>query len=245
MNLPRIDEGDLSGSGSDPEGSALTYAWDLDGDGAFETPGAMTTLSAVSLDGPASRSVTLRACDDQGSCATDTATVSIRNAAPAASLVAPGSVGEGTPIQLAFSGASDVPADQPTLQYAFDCGDGAGYGAVGASATRICPTEDNGVRSIGGRIRDRDGGERLYTATVVVANVKPSVTITTPHAEQTYAIDSPVDLAATFTDPGHADSHSCSIDWGDGTPAVAGALDSVAETCTNDHRRNAHLQLGC
>jgi hypothetical protein len=146
-----VDEGAsiaLTGSGTDPEGSTLTYAWDLDGDGAFETAGATPTFSAVSLDGPANRGVTLRVCDDRSGCATD-------------------------------------------------------------------------------------------TATVTVLNVKPTVTVTTPMAESTYATDSQVNLTAIFTDPGRADSHSCVIDWGDGSPAVAGTVDPVAQTCMNAHSFSA------
>ena len=46
----------LAGSGSDPEGQALAYSWDLNGDGAFEVSGQMTSFSALQLDGPTTRS---------------------------------------------------------------------------------------------------------------------------------------------------------------------------------------------
>ncbi|MBN2098922.1 MAG: PKD domain-containing protein [Dehalococcoidia bacterium] len=71
----------LAGSGSDPEGGALTYAWDLDDDGIFETVGATPLFCGV--DGPATVTITLQVCDEFGLCATGTATVTIANVPPA------------------------------------------------------------------------------------------------------------------------------------------------------------------
>ena len=42
----------LSATGSDPESGPLTYAWDLDDNGSFETSGQNVTFSAAGLDGP-------------------------------------------------------------------------------------------------------------------------------------------------------------------------------------------------
>ena len=48
------------------------------------------------------------------------------------------------------------------LSYAFDCGDGSGYGAFGATASATCPTDENGTRSVKGKIRDKDNGVTEY-----------------------------------------------------------------------------------
>jgi hypothetical protein len=63
----------LSGSGTDPDGDALAYTWDLDNDGTYETTGPTATFSAEGRDGPSSHRVALRVCDDKGACATSPA----------------------------------------------------------------------------------------------------------------------------------------------------------------------------
>jgi secreted trypsin-like serine protease len=74
----------LAGSGTDPEGQALAYSWDLNGDGAYEVNGQMTAFSALQLDGPTTRSAMLRVCDSAGACATSAATIRVVNVRPRA-----------------------------------------------------------------------------------------------------------------------------------------------------------------
>jgi hypothetical protein len=73
----------LAGSGADPDDDPLTFDWDLDDDGTFETPGQSPTFSAAGLDGPSAHPVALRVCDDQGACHDASATVDVANVAPA------------------------------------------------------------------------------------------------------------------------------------------------------------------
>lgn len=62
--------------GSDPNpGDVLTYAWDLDNDGVFETPGQSATFSAATLSAPGSYTISVRVTDSGGLTATDQATV--------------------------------------------------------------------------------------------------------------------------------------------------------------------------
>jgi endonuclease/exonuclease/phosphatase family metal-dependent hydrolase len=163
-----VDEGSsvaLSATGSDPNGDALTYAWDLDNDGTFETAGQTATYSAA--DGPATRTVRVRATDGTSSTIAS-ATVTIANVAPSATLNAPATVFAGFPFTISLTGASDPSAADTAagFEYAFDCG--SGYGAFGTAASAACPTSDVGTRTVGGKIRDKDGGVREYTATVEV-----------------------------------------------------------------------------
>ena len=157
----------LSATGTDPNGDALTYAWDLDDNGTYETPGQTVTLSAASIDGPATRTVGVRVTDGTSS-ATDTAQVTITNVPPTATFVAPATVNAGNPFTLALTNPDDPSAADETagFTYAFDCG--SGYGAFGASATASCPTSDVGTLSVRAKIRDKDGGVSEYRATVRV-----------------------------------------------------------------------------
>jgi hypothetical protein len=71
------DEGSqivLSGSGVDPDGDPLTYAWDLDYDSTFETPGQVVTNTWPD-DGVFT--VTLRVDDGRGGFDTDDAIVTV------------------------------------------------------------------------------------------------------------------------------------------------------------------------
>jgi hypothetical protein len=57
--------------------------------------------------------------------------------------------------------------------YAFDCG--SGYGAYGAASSTSCPTGDTGSLSVGGKVRDKDGGVTEYRGTVVVVTTFDSL----------------------------------------------------------------------
>ena len=67
----------LSASGSDPDEDDLSYAWDLDANGSFETLGQNVSFSAAGLQAPASRTVSVRVTDPDGLVGTDTATVRV------------------------------------------------------------------------------------------------------------------------------------------------------------------------
>jgi Ca2+-binding RTX toxin-like protein len=71
----------LNASGTDAAGSRdlLTFAWDLDNNGSFETPGASVVFNPASLGftGSQTRTVKLRVTDDDGAQAIATTTVRI------------------------------------------------------------------------------------------------------------------------------------------------------------------------
>lgn len=67
----------LSATGTDPDGDDLSYAWDLDNDGSFETSGQTVELSAAGLEAPTTMTVRVRATDPSGESAVDEASVDV------------------------------------------------------------------------------------------------------------------------------------------------------------------------
>jgi predicted extracellular nuclease len=168
-----VDEGGqvvVSATADDPDGDAVTYAWDLDGNGTFETPGQTVTFAAGSLDGPGTKTISVQATDSGGLLDTDDATVDIVNVAPTASLSAPATTFAGFPFTIALTGASDPSAADTTagFMYAFDCGDGSGYGSFGSASSASCATAATATRTVAAKIQDKDGGVSEYSATVRV-----------------------------------------------------------------------------
>lgn len=124
----------LNATGSDPENGTLTYAWDLDNNGSFETPGQSVEFSAASLQAPASATVTVQVTDPEGATGTDTATVDVNFdfggfLPPIASPPVVNVVKAGTVVPVTFSldgnqGLNILAAGSPTVT-AYTCDSGA------------------------------------------------------------------------------------------------------------------------
>jgi hypothetical protein len=163
----------LSAAGT--TGPAVTFEWDFDYDGVtfgVDATGISPTLSG--LDGPASRTVAVRA-SGQGVSSIDTATVTIVNAAPTASFAAGGAVTVGAASTVAFTAATDPSTTDVTagLRYSFDFNADGDFTDAGdvlnsttTTATYTFPT--TGTFNVRGRVTDKDNGFTDYTTTVTV-----------------------------------------------------------------------------
>ncbi|HEX9260399.1 MAG TPA: PxKF domain-containing protein, partial [Acidimicrobiales bacterium] len=146
-----VEEGEvvtLSATGSDPNGDSLTYAWDLDNDGTFETPGQSVTLTAPAA--PATLTVRVRATDTGGLSATDAATVNVIwrfsgffspiDNLPTVNLV---KAGQAVPVKfglLGDQGLGVLAAGSPTVSGPVPCASpsaGAGAAAESAGGSRL------------------------------------------------------------------------------------------------------------
>jgi hypothetical protein len=193
---PTVDTPTITPDTSDEGGSVMSSATFSD-PGVNDAPFTCTvnygdgsgdltdTASATTCTGPAhtyadngSYSVTVSVTDKDGVTESSGTTHVVNNVPPTATFNAPTDVDEGSEINLSLTDPSD-PSSADTsagFEYALDCGDGSGYGPFGASNSAVCPTDDNGTRTVRGHIRDKDGGVTEYVASVTVNNVPPTAT---------------------------------------------------------------------
>jgi hypothetical protein len=67
----------VTATGVDPNGTALTFEWDLDDNDTFETPGATAVFSAAGIEAPATRTIAVKVTDATGQFAIDEATIDV------------------------------------------------------------------------------------------------------------------------------------------------------------------------
>jgi len=125
---------------------------------------------------------------------------------------------EGGVVALSALGSSDP--DGQIAQYEWDLDTDGQYEAFGAANNLV--VDDNGQFTVGLRVTDGAAGTDVTTAEVVVNNVPPALTVSADlNAVQGDHVQ--LDLA-TFIDPSNLDTHTASIDWGDGTPVEVGSI---------------------
>jgi uncharacterized membrane protein len=222
----------LNASGSDPNGDSLTYAWDLDNNGSFETLGQSVPFSAALLDGPSGPyTVKVRATDPLGLFAVDVAAINVLNVAPSINSVTnSGPTNEGSSATITVVATDPAGANDP-LSYEFDCNNDSAY-EVGPQATNsaTCAFVDNGNYVVNVRVADGDGGVATGTTTVVVNNVAPTVS-TLVVAPEPSTEGSSVTASASFSDPGVNDApFTCTVSYGDGSGDLPGTVSG--NTCT-------------
>jgi glucose/arabinose dehydrogenase len=104
-----------AGSSGDPEGQPLSYAWDLDGDGAFDDSTAVAPQFTYSSGTPLTVTVRLRVSDSQGLSDVASTEVSINNTAPTPFITSPtGSLTWKVGDAISFSGGAND-AEQGSL----------------------------------------------------------------------------------------------------------------------------------
>ena len=160
----------LTAFGSDPDDDPVSYAWDLDNNGSFETPGLNVNFSAAGLDGPSTRIVAVLATDPDGASAAGSATVTVVNVAPTVGAItaplAPQSIG--TPIAVSVSFTD--PGALDTFACSIQWGDGAE--TAGSIAADVCSAShvytSAGVYSLDMTVQDDDEGAGTSTFRYVV-----------------------------------------------------------------------------
>jgi glucose/arabinose dehydrogenase len=187
---------------SDPEGAALTYAWDLDEDGQFDDGGTTASQPATFTKVGVNR-VFVRATDPTGARGTAFATINVLNTNPTVSLAADPASGPAPFTSTLTATASDP--DGTALTYAWDLDADGEYDDGGTTATQSVSFSTTGTRQVGVRVTDANSGTATAATTLTVTgstggNTAPVLGTVVPAAGTTWAVGSTINLSATATD---------------------------------------------
>jgi LPXTG-motif cell wall-anchored protein len=191
-----------------------------------------------------------------GEATSEPAEISIRvteaNVAPTATITGPATTTEGSTITLSAGTSSDP--DGTILAYEWDVDDD---GSVdGTSATIPISRDDDASVVVRLSVTDDEGLVGTTTVTVTFTNVAPTVTLADDLVvgadDLVVGADRRVTRSGSFTDPGAADTHTATVDWGEGagpeelvltgtsfdldhTFAEPGTYTVIVEVCDDDH----------
>ena len=171
-----------------------------------------------------SYTITVTVSDDDGGSDTWSTTILVAGL-PSADAGGPYSVVEGGSVVLSAGGSTSEHTD-PTLIYAWDFdGDGQFDDATGAAPTFSAVGLD-GPSSVvvAVQVTDSQGLVDVDAETVTVNNAAPSITGLEVTPPEFVTAGSPVSLTVHFSDAGAADTHSVTINWGDGSTASSGSI---------------------
>jgi parallel beta-helix repeat protein len=147
----------------------LTYEWTF-GDGGSSS-GSLTPSRTYADNGV--YTVTLTVTDALNQVVSDTATVTVNNVAPTASLSNNGPVNTNATVTISFANQNDVSGPDRTAgyKYSYDFDNNGTWEQTDVtSATANTSYATAGNKVVKARIKDKDGGFTDYTTTVVVEN---------------------------------------------------------------------------
>jgi Bacterial Ig domain len=227
---------------SDPDGDAISVTGATDpahGTTLVNADGTVTYAPDAGFSGTDTFEYTIS--DGHGH--TDTATVTVtvgaagNNPAPTSDAGGPytGTEGSATSLDGTVTNEPGTDTVSQTWSYTLGAGTDAGmtcaFGNANAVDTTITCTDD-GTVTVKLTVSDGVNGAVEDTATLTIGNADPVVSITSPADGASFGVGATVNVSATISDAGTNDSHTCSIDWGDGT-VTTGVV--AAGTCTGSH----------
>ena len=247
-------------SGSDVDGDGLTFAIESGpAHGSLSGTGATRTYTPdANYNGP--DSFTYRVNDGTVDSAVATVSIAVTpiDDQPSTEAGADRSVVEGS--SLAISGtAADADGDTVTTSWSVtagpdvDAGGTCSFTAPTSLSTSMSCTDD-GHYVVTLLVSDGTGPTVIDMFTLTVTNAAPAVTITAPVGGAVFTIGTAVGVTASFTDAGTNDTHTCSIDWGDGASTTGACSGShiygamfgglVTVTVTDDDRATGMATVG-
>ena len=235
-----INEGETfvsSGAFSDPGADSWTATVDYgDGSGteSLGLSGRAFTLRHDYVDNGVFDVVVV--VDDGDDTGRDTVTATVTNVPPDVADIADGSADEGETFNV--DGSFLDPGLEDAWTATVNYGDGSGVQTLALNLDNYFSLnhvfEDDGNFSVNVSVTDDDGGTDSSSFTVAISNVAPVVDA--GEGLSAFAGDS-VDIRTSFADAGAGDTHTATINWGDGTvePGTVTEPDGGAGTVDGSH----------
>jgi PKD repeat protein len=234
-----VDEGSLytlNLSFFDPGDDTIT-SWAINwGDGIQVVSGNPTSVTHTYADGLNGYMISATADDEDGTFAAgSTVGVTVNNVAPTLTLVGAALVAEGALYTLGLM--SSDPGSDTITQWTINWGDEVEI--VSGNPSSVSHTYDDGTVNftISATATDEDGTFAAgNTLAVTVNNVDPTISnlVVDPFDSCGTLVNQSVSLSASFDDDGLLDTHTATIDWGDGN-VTSGSVDQMAGTVTANH----------
>jgi hypothetical protein len=211
----------LSVQAQDPNGSALRYSWDVNGDGTFgDATGANPTLSwaqlvALGINKPGTWQVEVMVADADGHVVTSAAVPLTVFAPPTISISGPTSIPENTTYTLNLSG---IDPGHTITHWTIAWNDGSGPQTVAGTATSVTHTYVARSQPFTISATATDDVGTYAASNKIVLNVQhtpPTLSIdgvATVNEGKAYTLD----LSGSESAPGHSIT-KWTINWGDGT----------------------------
>lgn len=149
--------------------------------------------------------------------ASDATTLLISNLPPVANAGGPYAVDEGSNVVVSAAASTDPEGELLSYEWDFDY-DGMTF-TVDTSG--ITPTfsadalDGPATRNIAVRVADPQGARTIAQSSVAIANVGPVIDDITGPVDPVQA-NIAVNVSASFTDSGKSDTHTATVDWGEG-----------------------------
>ena len=212
-NAPLTVQFNSTGS-TDPENGALTYAWDLDADGAFDDGTAATASWTYTTSGTVN--AVLRVTDPVGASDTDVVTITVGGASnqpPTAVAQATPTSGQ-APLTVNFNGSSSSDPENGVLTYAWDLDDD-GVFDDSTSATPSWTYTTAGTKTPDLRVTDPLGATDTDTVTITVspANQPPVPVISAPATNDPWTVGQLISFAGSATDPEQGSLPATALSW--------------------------------
>ena len=216
----------------DPDGDPLTYRWDFNSDGIYDTDPSANSEAIYTWHDDWSGMATVEVSDGNFK-SNDMASVMVSNVAPV--VTASGETIDENGVAT-VSGTITDPSYLDTFSVVIDWGEGSPISYNYSEGSTIFSEDhqyldDNptgtssDVFNIGVTVTDDDGGAGSDGTTVIVDNLNPVTRIdliTDETGEEVgngvrvVLMNTGIDLEGSFTDVGTQDTHTADIDWDDG-----------------------------